>query len=262
MRTRRITTAICLTLGVAAVLVGERELLMAQQKSAPAFSHPTQITHPYLPLASFQKAVFEGKEGGKAMRVVRTRRTTQKTFLIDGKRVAPLVIEDRDFEAGKLKEVTLDYFAQDDAGTVYYLGEDVDNYRGGKIVGHEGAWLYGKGKAALGVLLPANPKVGDKYQSENVPNVTTEDDEVVSVSETVTTPTGTYQNCLKVKETLSDGGIEYKVYAKGVGMVVDDTLRLVTQTKKQPTDPGKECSFHCLSEMSFYGTFLAHSPHT
>ncbi len=203
--------------------------LSAQEKSVSVFSHPAQITHPYLPLAQFQSDVFEGKEGGKPIRVVRTRKSTVKTFLINGKKVVPVAIEDREFESGKLKEVTLDYFAQDDAGTVYYLGEEVNNYKNGKIVGHEGAWEYGKGNAALGVLLPANPKVGNKFQPENVPGVTTEDDEVISTSETVTLPTGTFKNCIKVKETLSDGKIEYKVYAKGKGMVIDDSLRLVSQ---------------------------------
>ncbi len=133
---------------------------------------------------------------------------------------------------GKLKEVTIDYFAQDDAGTVYYLGEDVNNYRDGKVVGHEGAWEVGKASAKLGVLLPASPKVGDKFQPENVPGVTTEDDEVISTTETVKTAMGTYKNCIKVKETLSDGGIEYKVYAKGVGMIVDDSLRLLSHKQK------------------------------
>ena len=204
----------------------------AQESVAP-FTHPARIDHPYLPLAGFERQVYEGKEGGKNVRVVLTRKESNKTFLIHGKTVRPLTIEDRETVDGKLKEVTLDYFAQDDAGTVYYLGEQVDNYKDGKIVGHEGAWEYGKGKAALGVQLPANPKAGDKFQSENVPGVTTEDDEVVSTSETATTPLGTYSNCIKIKETLSDGGVEYKVYAKGVGVVLDDSLKLVSQKKRK-----------------------------
>jgi hypothetical protein len=99
------------------------------------------------------------------------------------------------------------------------LGEDVDEYKDGKVVGHSGAWLYGVQTKVPGLLLPGNPKLGDQFRSEDVPKITTEDNEVVSLSETVTVPAGTYQNCLKIKETLSDGGIEYKYYAKGVGCV-------------------------------------------
>jgi len=231
MMTRRFTAAFYAALGIGAALAGGKALL-AQQKDSLSFSHPTRISHPYLPLESFQNDVFEGSEGGKMLRVVSKRAATTKTFLIRGKKVAPLIIAVREFEAGKLKEATRDYFAQDDSGTVYYLGEEVDNYRDNKIIGHGGAWEYGKGKASLGVFLPAHPKIGDKYQPENVPGLTTENDEVVSTSETVTTPSGKYTNCIKVKESLSDGTTEYKVYAKGVGMVVDDTLRLVTQKRK------------------------------
>ena len=46
-----------------------------------------------------------------------------------------------------------------------------------------------------------------------------EDDEVISVSESVTVPAGSYKDCVKVKEMLADGTTEYKYYAKGVGVV-------------------------------------------
>ncbi|HSI34754.1 MAG: hypothetical protein ACAI43_13020 [Phycisphaerae bacterium] len=184
------------------------------------FTRPTEITHPFLPLSSLKQDVLEGNEGGKKTRIVRTvRRDLTKTFKIDGRDVPALVMEDRDYEDGKLSEVTLDYFAQDDAGNVYYLGEDVDEYRDGKVVGHDGAWLFGKDTPVPGVLLPATPKVGDKFRSEDVSNEISEKNEVVSISETVKTPAGEYRDCVKVKESLADGTTEYKYYAKGVGVV-------------------------------------------
>jgi len=145
-----------------------------------------------------------------------------KPFTINGQQVAALIIEDREFVKGELKEVTLDYFAQGDDGTVYYLGEDVDVYKKGKVVNHEGAWLYGVHTKTLGVIMPANPKVGDKFRPEDVPKITREEDTVVSVSETVTVPAGMFTNCLKVREKTSDGEVEYKYYAPGVGVVKED----------------------------------------
>ena len=115
--------------------------------------------------------------------------------------------------------MTLDYFAQDDNGTVYYLGEDVDEYKDGKIVGHEGAWLFGRDTQSPGILLPGNPKIGDKFMSEDVSKSIHEDDEIVSLLETGTTPSGTYKNCIKLKEVLADGEVEYKYFAKGIGVV-------------------------------------------
>jgi hypothetical protein len=187
---------------------------------AVKFSHPREITNPYLPLASLKQDILEGSEGGKAVRVERTiKPDLHKTFKVGKQKVEALVMEDREFENGELAEVALDYFAQSDDGTVYYMGEDVDEYKAGKVTGHSGAWLYGKQTKVPGVMMPAQPKLGDKFRPEDVPPITTENDEVLSVSETVAVPAGNYENCLKVKEALSDGTVEYKYYAKGAGCV-------------------------------------------
>ncbi len=68
-------------------------------------------------------------------------------------------------------------------------------------------------------MFPAHPKVGDKFRPEDVSDKIRENDEVVSVTEKVITPAGTYENCVKVSEKLADGSIEYKYYAPGVGVV-------------------------------------------
>jgi hypothetical protein len=205
----------------------------------PRFTHPLEITNPYLPLGSLRQDVLLGKEGGKKVRVERTVLPEKhKSFKIGDQTVEALVMEDREFENGELAEVALDYIAQADDGTVYYLGEDVDEYKHGKVVGHAGAWLLGVQTQTPGVLIPAHPKVGDKFKSEDVPNITTEDDEVLSLSETVTVPAGTYHDCLKIKEVLSDGDIEYKYYAPGVGCVreipSEGDLPLKSHATKKP----------------------------
>lgn len=139
----------CAALFMGAVFVCGTGLLAAhaQKEKVPVFSHSTQITHPYFPLSSLQNDLYRGKEAGKAVRVTNKRVATKKTFMVGGKKVVPLAFEFREFVEGELKEVAIDYFAQDDAGNVYYLGEEVANYANGKVVGHEGAWLYGKGKS-------------------------------------------------------------------------------------------------------------------
>ena len=188
------------------------------------FSHPREITNPYLPLASLKQDILEGTEDGKKVRIERTMKPEiRKTFQIGGKEVEVLVMEDREIEDGELTEVALDYFAQSDDGTVYYLGEDVDIYKGGQVTGHSGAWLYGKDTQTPGVIIPGSPKVGDQFKSEDVSATINESNEVVSVSETVKTPAGIYHDCVKVREALADGSIEYKCYAKGVGVVREQT---------------------------------------
>jgi hypothetical protein len=184
------------------------------------FSHPRDITNPLLPLAYLKEDILEGTEGGVKVRVERTvLPDRRKVFKIAGQTVEALVMEDREFKNGALEEVTRDYFAQDDEGNVYYLGEDVDEYANGRVSGHEGAWLLGKDTQNPGVIIPAHPKAGDKFKSEDVNKEIHESDEVVSISETVSVPAGTFENCVKVKELLADGSTEFKFYAPGIGVV-------------------------------------------
>ena len=191
--------------------------------SAPVrkFSNPKAITNKYLPLASLKMDVLEGTEKGKTLQVERTIKDGSKTFMIGDQQVQALIMEDREFVSGELEEVTLDYFAQSDDGSVYYRGEDVDNYKNGKVVAHEGAWLYGKDTKVPGVVMPADPVVGLKFASESVPGITSEKDKIISASETVKVPAGTYTDCLKVRETTSDGKTEFKYHAPGVGVIVE-----------------------------------------
>ena len=201
------------------------------------FSHPTVINNPYLPLSELKQDIFEGVEAGKKVRVERTAKPdVHKTFKIGDMTVEALCVEDRAFLNGELEEVATDYFAQDDNGNVYYLGEEVDEYKDGKIINHEGSWMVGKDTTVPGVMFPAVPKVGAKWRAEDVSKTIGEKDEVISIDETVIVPAGTFKDVVKVKELLADGKIEYKYYAKGVGVIrelpSDGDVKLTSHVKK------------------------------
>ena len=204
---------------------GEQRAARAEKLLASVkFSNPRDIDNTYLPLAKLKQDIIEGSEDGKKTRVERTLKPeVHKTFKVAGQKVESLCMEDRIFVNGVIEEVALDYFAQDDAGTVYYLGEDVDEYdENGKLAKHnppDDAWLTGKDTPAPGVIMPAHPKVGEKFKSEDVSDKIDETDEVVALDETTTVPAGKFENCLKMKETLADGAVEFKLYAPGVGVV-------------------------------------------
>jgi len=122
---------------------------------------------------------------------------------------------------GKLAEIAYDYFAQADNGDVYYFGEDVANYEDGQVADREGSWLAGKDGAPPALIMPARPQVGMIFNPENLPGVVFETDEVLSLSEKTTTPSGPISDGMQVKETLMDRSIEHKVYAAGFGIVED-----------------------------------------
>jgi len=199
---------------------GERAARTRKALAELKFSHPRDITNEYLPLAALQQDILEGTEDGKAVRIERIGRPDiHKTFKIGKQKIEAFVIEDREYENGELAEVAIDYFAQADDGTVLYLGEEVNEYKSGKVVSHSGSWMLGKDTRTPGVILPAQIKLGATFNSEDVSRDIHETDEVVAIAETVTVPAGTYSNCIKIRERLADGTVEFKYYARGLGVI-------------------------------------------
>jgi hypothetical protein len=171
---------------------------------------------------------YEGKEDGEPHRLVIT--VLPETKAVDG--VETRVVEEREWAAGHLEEVSRNYFAIDTATSdVYYFGEDVDTYRNGKVTGHEGGWQSGVNGAHYGLAIPAAPKVGQRYYQEFAPRTAMDRAEIVSTTLTKKVPAGEFANCVRTEETspLEPGSKEYKVYAPDVGLIVDGGLQLVRQ---------------------------------
>jgi hypothetical protein len=148
------------------------------------------------------------------------------TKTVDG--VAAGILEEREEKGGQLIEVSHNYFATDPStGNVYYFGEDVDNYKEGKIINHESAWLAGEKGARFGLMLPGKPKRGEKFYQEIAPKVALDRVEVVSIDETVKTPAGTFEHCVHLRETTPlEPDVSHKYYAPGIGMIKDDEFEL------------------------------------
>jgi hypothetical protein len=146
--------------------------------------------------------------------------------IVDG--VAVGVLEERETKHEKLIEVSRNFFATDKkTGDVYYFGEDVDNYKDGKIVNHESAWRSGVNGARFGLMVPGAPIVGDKFYQEIAPKVAMDRVEIVSTDETVKTPAGVFEHCLHLKETTPlESDVSHKWYAPGIGMIKDDEFEL------------------------------------
>jgi hypothetical protein len=143
------------------------------------------------------------------------------TRVVDG--VTTRVVEERETAGGQLTEVSRNFFAIDPAtGDAYYFGEDVDEYKNGKVTGHSGSWLSGVNGARFGLMVPGSPKVGDRYYQEQASNVAMDRAEVVSVTAELKVPSGTYRDCLRTRESSAiESGSEDKWYAPGVGLIKD-----------------------------------------
>ncbi|MDQ5834611.1 MAG: hypothetical protein M3550_16405 [Actinomycetota bacterium] len=212
-----------------AVLLGgcgraeDRKATAAQAAPAPAFSHPRTIDNRYLPLTVKRRCLMRGRgEDGTNERSVRTVLNTTRRFNIAGQPVDAAVIRDNAYEGGKLVESTLDYFAQADDGTVYYLGEAVRNIRRGKLVNRSGSWLYGRDTNVPGVAMPGNPKLGDQWRFEDAPGITVESNRVEETGLRAKANGKLYTDVIRVSEFIQpEGEIEFKLYAPGVGLVTE-----------------------------------------
>ena len=135
-----------------------------------------------------------------------------------------VIVHDQAFdENGTLAEDTLDYYAQDTAGNVWYFGEDTKELDpSGNVISTEGTWLAGVNGATPGIIMEANPTKGDQYEQENAPGVAQDQAKVISLKGSATVPYGSFDDLLVTQEStpLDPKDVENKYYAEGIGFVL------------------------------------------
>jgi len=145
------------------------------------------------------------------------------------------VVEERESRGGKLTEISRNFFAiSKRTNDVYYFGEEVDIYKNGKVVAHEGAWLAGQNGARFGLMMPGEPTLNARYYQEIAPRVAMDRAEIVSLTDQRSTPAGNFTNVVKIAETnpLEGHSLEYKYYATDIGLLQDGQLKLVKYGRK------------------------------
>jgi hypothetical protein len=188
------------------------------------FDDPTHIDNRWLPLKPGTQLVYEGSaipdEGARQTRRVVTT-VTDLSKVIDG--VRTLVIWERDFTAGELSEPELAFFAQDNAGNVWLVGEYPEEYEDGQF-DKAPAWISGQKGARAGIAMPANPQLGmpDYAQGYAPPPADfTDRARVYKTHQQTCTPVECYENVLVTEEfnPPEPGAFQLKYYAQGVGNV-------------------------------------------
>lgn len=182
----------------------------------PSFSHPTPITNPLHPSSKVAQVIYGGQVDDKPFRTEFTLLPDSKTISWNGQQIKTVTLQYLAYSDGRIQELAYDWFAQADDGAVWYLGEDVSDYKNGVAYTHEGTWLAGRdGPGAM--IMPANPKVGDVYRTENAPGIVFEEITVKAVGQTVPGPSGPVSGALVVSELHTDGTREDKIFAPGYG---------------------------------------------
>jgi hypothetical protein len=192
----------------------------------------TTIDNPFFPLTPGTTFVYKSTDGSSVDTEVVTD-NPPKT--IDG--VKCVTVDDTVSDSsGNVSEHTLDYYAQDKKGNVWYFGEDSQTIENGQVVSTEGSWLAGevpeggKHPAKPGIIMEANPQLYDSYNQENAAPVAQDAAEVLSLDASANVPYSNYDGGLLLTletSAVEPGAAEVKYYARRVGEVSERDL--VTQ---------------------------------
>jgi hypothetical protein len=190
-------------------------------------SHPTagidpgdfvrSITNPYLPFRPGTVYVYRGvKEGATQRDVVRV---TRRTRTILG--VTCTVVSDVASHGTTALEHTIDWYAQDRQGNVWYFGEATKARNPDGTYDTSGSWLAGAHGARPGIVMAAHPRVGDAHRQEFWAGHAEDQYWLVELGSRVTVPRGSFAHAARTLEwsRLEPGVIDEKFYVKGIGVV-------------------------------------------
>jgi len=202
--------------------------------------------NPHFSLKPRYEIVLEGEEedDGETVEIRaeitvlrKTKRITFESARGDMISVRARVIEEREWEDGELIEVSKNWFARCvETSDIYYFGEGVDIFEDGDIVSHDGAWIAGEDGALPGIIMPGTFLLGSKYYQEIAPDVALDRAKHVDMGLEVTTPAGTFTDCVAVVDStpLDPEAQDLKLYCPGVGIAVDDVLEVTEYGRAQP----------------------------
>ncbi len=176
------------------------------------------IDHPYMPMPIGATWAYDSVDGAEHIDV----EVLADTRVVNG--VNATVVYDAAFLDGVLVEETWDWYAQDNDGNVWYLGEDTCEVENGACVNHHGAWEWGVDGAVPGWVMPATPTVGQTYYQEWYAGEAEDVGEVVEIGGSVEVPGGSFTDCVRTHDTstLDTTLDEFKYACDGVGYALID----------------------------------------
>ena len=177
----------------------------------------TDITNTYWPMKPGTRWVYRGIEEGEPPQDIVVVSTTTTKKLANG--ITARVVRDTGRAEGQVIEDTQDYYAQDSDGNVWYMGEQTAEFEKGKVVSRAGSWEAGKDGAMPGVLIPAQPEVGQKYRQEYKKGEAEDNGQVLAMNNLVEVKAGKYKGALVTMDTsrIEPDVSEFKFYAPNVG---------------------------------------------
>jgi hypothetical protein len=180
----------------------------------------TRIDNRWWPMAPGRRWRYrETDQQGAKQRVVVTVTNRTKT-IANG--VTARVVRDTVSAHGHIVEDTVDWYAQDERGSIWYLGEDTAEFENGRLSTTAGSFEAGVDGALAGIIMPAQPRDDQRYREEYSKGQAEDRGEILGTHEMAQTPYGYFRRALLIKDTtpLEPKVLEYKLYAPRIGPVL------------------------------------------
>ena len=178
------------------------------------------IDNPYWPMVPGTRWTYaEMDEEGQVLDVVVTV-TSETRQIANG--ITARVVRDTVRRGDEVVEDTFDWYAQDEAGNIWYLGEDTAEFEGGQVTSTAGSFEAGVDGAQPGIIMPADPRAGVRYRQEYYAGEAEDNGEILSTDEQAEVPFGHFDDVILTKDTITiePDVLEYKLYARDVGPVL------------------------------------------
>lgn len=199
-------------------------VLVAGAAGSPSAKFSPRVDNPWFPLLPGSIYVYRGFKDGKPSRDVVT--VTHRTKTVDG--VPSVVVQDRLYLSGYLEERTTEWYSQDSAGNVWYLGENTAELdRNGRVKNTDGTWRAGVKGAKAGIFMFARPRVGRSARQEFYKGQAEDHFRVLSLNARVRVPYVSSRTAMLTKEwtPVEPGTIDHKYYVRGIGTVLEQTVK-------------------------------------
>jgi hypothetical protein len=183
-----------------------------------------RVDNPWFPLRPGTTYHWRGTQNGKSTTDVFSVTGTAKR--IQGVRTT--VIHDRVYLEGRLHESTVDWYAQDRKGNVWYFGEATRSLdRRGHVVSTGGSWQAGVDGAEAGIFMPGHPRTGQTFRQEYYKGHAEDTFRITSMNASVRVPFVSSRHAIRTIETtpLEPGVVDEKRYVRGVGTVLEATVK-------------------------------------
>ena len=216
---RRNATLFLVLAAIGVAACGDDESSSGEEALDPA-GFTTEIDNPWWPMTPGSRWVYRETDSEGANQKVVVTVTNRTKTIANG--VEARVVHDVVTEDGEFVEVTDDWYAQDEDGNIWYLGEDTTEYENGKPVSKSGSFEAGVDGAEPGIIMPAEPEPGMNYRQEYYEGEAEDEATIMSLDQQAEVPAGHFEPVLMTNDTnpLEPKVNEFKFFARGVGPVL------------------------------------------